>query len=143
MSRKRNRDETQPKRQEIQVGELKSILERARSGPLEGRDIDTLSAAVDTLAYLTEELERAGTTIARLRQLLFGARSEKTADVVAGGDDEARRVEVAEVKRLPQTHVVQRQAQRAWAQRCPALCGGGAGVDRSRHPRARCAMSRV
>lgn len=42
----------------------------------------TLAAAVETLAFVTQELETKGTTLARLRQLLFGASTEKTSRVV-------------------------------------------------------------
>ena len=44
-------------------------------------DYATLKAAVDTLAFLTQELEAKGTTIERLRKWLFGASTEKTRDV--------------------------------------------------------------
>jgi hypothetical protein len=43
-----------------------------------------LTAAVDTLAWLTEELEHKGVTITKLRKLLFGSSSEKTKDVLVG-----------------------------------------------------------
>ena len=71
-----------PQRRDFPLDELKAILERAKTTPLSAEDHATLSAAVDTLAFLTQELEAKGTTIDRLRRMLFGAKTEKTRDVV-------------------------------------------------------------
>lgn len=77
----------QPKRVEIGADELRAIVELTRMGALSEEDHATLSAAVDTLTFLTEELEGADVTIGRLRKLLFGPSSEKTRDVLGGQDD--------------------------------------------------------
>ncbi len=76
------RQKAKPRRRELRLDELKSILDRARDAPLSADDYSTLSAAVDTLAFLTQELEAKGTTIDRLRRLIFGASTEKTSQVV-------------------------------------------------------------
>ena len=84
-----------PARQEVRVDELHAILARARRAALSREEVKTLSAAVDTLAFITQELEQSGVTVKRLRKLLFGSSSEKTKDVLAavsgggdaGGDD--------------------------------------------------------
>ncbi len=78
----------QPRRQEITLVELKAIIERSQSGPLSTEDREKLVGAVDTLAFITNELEAKGTSIKRLRQLIFGASTEKTSQVfgeAAGG----------------------------------------------------------
>jgi len=75
----------EPPRREVRLEELKAILVRAKGAPLSPEDHATLSAAVDTLAFLTQELEAKGTTIERLRRMLFGASTEKTRDVVGQG----------------------------------------------------------
>jgi hypothetical protein len=89
MSRKQKRKRARPsrtgagpKRREVRPEVLRAIVERARRGPLGAADAELLGAAVDTLTWLTEELEQKGVTIARLRNLLFGASSEKTRDVL-------------------------------------------------------------
>ena len=82
--KKKDRRKRKPRRREIAHDELRAILERARTGPLSTEDVEQLSAAVDTLAFLTQELEAEGATVARLRRMLFGPRSEKTKDVLAG-----------------------------------------------------------
>jgi transposase len=68
-----------PKIQRIEVtmDELSAIVERAKSGPLGEADRETLRAAFETLFALTNELETKGTSIRRLRKLLFGGSSEK------------------------------------------------------------------
>lgn len=70
-----------PEVKEVKLQELKAIIERAKSGVLSGGDVEQLEAAVDTLAFLTQELEKKGVSIKRLRQLIFGSSSEKTRDV--------------------------------------------------------------
>jgi hypothetical protein len=63
---------------ELRLEELQAIIERAQ---LDTEDREKLWAAVDTLALLTRELEAKGASIDRLRQLLFGASTEKTRQV--------------------------------------------------------------
>jgi hypothetical protein len=70
-----------PKRRELKLEDLGAILERAKTA-LSTEDHATLSAAVDTLAFLTRELEAKGASIRRLRKLLFGSSTEKTSQVV-------------------------------------------------------------
>ena len=87
--RKKSRTKRVPKskpkptveRKDLKLDDLKAILERARSGALAAEDVDTLAAAVDTLATLTQQLEAKGVSIKRLRTLLFGARTEKKSQV--------------------------------------------------------------
>jgi transposase len=67
-------------RREVELKELEAILERAREA-LAPEDHDKLKAAVDTLAYLTRELEVKGTSVARLRRLIFGPGTEKTSRI--------------------------------------------------------------
>lgn len=75
-------------RREIRLDELKAILERAKTSVLDEDDIGMLAGAVDTLAFLTSELEAKGTSIKRLRNWIFGASTEKTSNLFdeAAGD---------------------------------------------------------
>lgn len=70
-----------PKVQEIKREDLEHLLERARPALTEA-EYEQLKAALDTLVYLTQLVGKKNTTIARLRQILFGASSEKTAEVL-------------------------------------------------------------
>lgn len=71
------------KRQHLEMDsvELAAIVERTR-GALGAEDFEKLKAAIATLAFLQAELRAKGTSIARLRQLLFGAPTEKTRTVL-------------------------------------------------------------
>lgn len=74
-------------RQEVEYEDLKALLKRAMSTPLSLEDYEQLTAAIDTLAFLTQELEQTGTTLSRLRKMLFGSSSEKTKDVLKSKDE--------------------------------------------------------
>jgi transposase len=67
---------------ELKHEELAAILERAKSSPLSGEEYEKLKAAVDTLAFLTAELQSKRTSLERLRGLLFGASTERTSQVL-------------------------------------------------------------
>jgi transposase len=77
---------------DLELRELEAILARAKAGPLADADVGKLKAAMDTLAFLTRELEVKGASIQRLRRMLFGPSTEKTSHVsgsksaVGGGD---------------------------------------------------------
>ena len=74
MSRKKTRKK-KPKvdLREIKLEELKAIIDKAKTASLSEEDREKLEAAVETLAFLTNELERKGVSIQRLRKLIFGA----------------------------------------------------------------------
>jgi len=80
--RRRHRHASSPRRRDLPLGELLGIVERAKTGALSETDCATLKTAVDTLAFLTQELSAKGTTIERLRKMLFGASTEKTSQVI-------------------------------------------------------------
>ncbi len=72
---------------ELHMDDLERLAERARQAPLSDDDYATLKAALHTLGYVAQLVEDKSVTIARLRQMLFGASTEKTRDVLdrAGG----------------------------------------------------------
>jgi len=74
---------------ELRMDDLERLVERARHTPLSDDEYDTLKAAIHTLGYVAQLVEEKGATLAGLRQMLFGARTEKTRDVLkrAGVDD--------------------------------------------------------
>ena len=77
-----------PERIELGIEELQSILEHATREPLSTEEYAKLKAAVDTLGFLTQELEAKGASVERLRRMLFGAKTETTRNVL--GEDAAR-----------------------------------------------------
>lgn len=72
-----------PERRDVSREELAAIVERAKKRALSAKDVETLTAAHDTLAWLSEEIEDTSTRLSRLRKLMFGSSSEKTSDVLA------------------------------------------------------------
>jgi len=66
----------------IKIEELNEILERGRGAPLSTEDYEKLHGVVETLAFVTRELEAKGASIQRLRHLIFGAPTEKTRRVL-------------------------------------------------------------
>ena len=78
---KRRTKRRKPTRVEIDITELEKIVERA-SASLTDDDREKLTAALDTLAWVTRELEAKRVSVQRLKKLLFGAKTEKTSQVV-------------------------------------------------------------
>jgi hypothetical protein len=71
-----------PPRIELRFDELGAIVERARQTALSPEDHAKLKAALDTLAFVTAELEAKRTSLERLRRWLFGAPTETTRTIV-------------------------------------------------------------
>src|ERR1700692_4167406 len=66
---------------DVSIEEVEKLLERAR--PALGADgYEKLRAAIRTLGYVTELLEKKETTLAALRELLCSASTEKTDKVL-------------------------------------------------------------
>jgi len=70
-----------PERIELDRDELEVILEHAKTA-LNEAEYDKLHAAMETLIYLTQELEKKRVSVQRLKQLLFGTTTEKTQKVM-------------------------------------------------------------
>ena len=68
---------------DLRMEDLERLVDRTRHTPLTEDEYATLKAAIDTLGYLAHLVEQKGTTLDGLRQLLFGATTEKTRDVLA------------------------------------------------------------
>ena len=68
-------------RLELSMEQLRKLVEHTRTEPLSEEEYRQLKAAIETLGYLTQVLEDKDTTLQRLRQILFGASTEKTAKV--------------------------------------------------------------
>jgi transposase len=58
--------------------ELEAILERAKTMPLSDEQYAKLHATMETLVFLTAELEKKRVSVQRLKRLLFGATTETT-----------------------------------------------------------------
>ena len=67
---------------EIDAQELEALRRRVEAETLEPGDFATIDAVLESYAYVTHLIDKKSTTLSRLRKLLFGGSSEKTADVV-------------------------------------------------------------
>jgi len=70
------------KRIDISISDLEAIIERSQAEPLSEQDCERLRSVVKTLLFLTQELEKKGISIQRLRTLLFGATTEKLQNIL-------------------------------------------------------------
>jgi hypothetical protein len=68
---------------DVRMDDLRRLVERTRQTTLTDDEYATLKAAVETLGYVADLLEQKGTSIANLRQLLFGATTENARQVLA------------------------------------------------------------
>ena len=80
-----------PERIDLDRSELEAILERAKTAALSQAEYDTLHAAMETLIYLTQELEKNRVSVQPLKHLLFGTATEKTQKVMKKLLDEAEK----------------------------------------------------
>ena len=78
---------------ELSAEEIAGLLERARVG-LGLDDFGNLEKLVRSYLYVTRLLEEKGTTIKRLRDLLFGSKSERLRDILEREEEEAAENEV-------------------------------------------------
>jgi transposase len=70
-----------PLRLELSMKDLELVLEHARAA-LSEKEFATLKGAIETLEFLTRELEKKSVSVQRLKQLLFGTSTETTAKVI-------------------------------------------------------------
>ncbi len=73
---------------DLDRSELEAILERAKTA-LSEEEYTKLHAAMETLVFLTAELEKKHVSLQRLKQLLFGATTETTRQVLQRVMDDA------------------------------------------------------
>jgi transposase len=78
---------TKPTTIEIDVQKLDDVLRRVEANELTEDDCQTIRTLLASYVHLTELLKDKNTSLARLRKLLFGASTEKTAAVLGGGKD--------------------------------------------------------
>lgn len=71
---------------EVNDGQLEKVLRRLDEGTLDAEDFKLIRAVFQSYAYFSKLVENKNTSIRRLRELLFGQRTEKTRNVVESGD---------------------------------------------------------
>ncbi len=61
---------------DISLSKLKAIIDRSEKEPLSDEDRQILLSVSETLHFVTEQLDKKSISLARLRNLLFGASTE-------------------------------------------------------------------
>ena len=90
--RRRSSQAASTERVDISISKLEAIIEHAK-GALSEQEYQNLQSVVKTLLFVTEELEKKRVSVKRLKQLLFGATTEKLKNVldeVLGQDDQEK-----------------------------------------------------
>jgi hypothetical protein len=71
-----------PQKIEVSVDELEEILREAKAGTLSEESYAKLEKILASFTYMTELIAEKGTTISKLRHLLFGPKSERLKDLL-------------------------------------------------------------
>jgi len=79
----------QPETIDLDSEKMASLLRRVEDNALVKEDFETIRAVFESYVYVTQLIDKTSTTIARLRKLLFGARTEKTAAVLGRANETA------------------------------------------------------
>ena len=74
---------------ELDMDKLEEILRRLDAKELDADDYETIKAVIGAYVCLFNAVGDKDTTIRRLRQMLFGAKTEKTSAVIGGLKDGA------------------------------------------------------
>jgi transposase len=92
-SGRRSQSRSKKKRpiREVDIQKIEAIVDRTKSAPLNAEDHQALKGAVETLAFLTLEIEAKGASIRRLRNLLFGPKTEKTRAILGEQKSEEKK----------------------------------------------------
>ena len=81
---------------EVDNHKLEALLERAEQQAFETEDYETIRAVLESYFYVTNLIDQKSTTLARLRKLLFGDRTEKTSQVLGQQGEASGAGEVGE-----------------------------------------------
>jgi hypothetical protein len=78
---------TVPGRIELTREQADALLMRVKTNRLEQGDYELIKAIIDTLTLLGQAYEEKTTSIKRLLRMIFGARTEKTKNILGADDD--------------------------------------------------------
>ncbi|MCP4716909.1 MAG: IS66 family transposase, partial [Deltaproteobacteria bacterium] len=78
-----------PERLELEMTELEAIIDRSKTEPLNEQECEQLHSVLETLLFVTQELDKKRVSVQRLKQLLFGATTEKTRKALKDALDKA------------------------------------------------------
>ncbi len=73
---------------DISISKLKTIIDRSEKEPLSDEDRQILLSVSETLHFVTEQLDKKSISLARLRNLLFGASTESLKNLTKKATDQ-------------------------------------------------------
>jgi len=88
---------------ELDMDKLEELLRRLDAKELDADDYETIKAVIGAYVHLFHLVGDKDTTIRRLRQILFGAKTEKTSAVIAGLKSVESASESAEAESVPES----------------------------------------
>ena len=88
---------------ELDMEKLEEILRRLDAKELDADDYEMIKAVIGSYVYLVNVVGDKETTIRRLRQMLFGAKTEKTSAVIGGMKDADRASASREAEAVPES----------------------------------------
>jgi len=91
---------------ELDMDKLEEILRRLAAKELDADDYETIKAVIEAYVHLFHLVGDKDTTIRRLRQMLFGAKTEKTSAVIASVEDGAESASSPETEAVPASPAV-------------------------------------
>jgi transposase len=95
--------EAKPTIIELDMDKLEELLRRLEAKELDADDYETIKAVIGAYVHLFRLVGDKETTIRRLRQMLFGAKTEKTSAVIAGLKSVQSASESAEAESVPES----------------------------------------
>jgi hypothetical protein len=98
---------------ELEMDKLEEILRRLDAKELDADDYETIKAVIGAYVCLFNVVGDKDTTIRRLRQMLFGAKTEKTSAVIGGLKDVESVPVPAEAKDAPESSAATEPEARA------------------------------
>lgn len=88
-----------PQRLAADEAQLASVAQRLENHSLEPGDYELLKVVIDTVCFLSRQVQQKATSIQRLLRLIFGARTEKTSSVLHRDAPNRSSPEAAKAKR--------------------------------------------
>ena len=106
---------------ELDMSELEEILGRVEAQQLRADDFQTIRTLIESYVCLTQAVGNKNTTIRRLRQMLFGVKTEKTAAVIGSPlAADKKQAEVSPASTANRARRRTRKARQPHRQRCSA-----------------------
>jgi len=79
---RRNRKPVRKKKIDFDIKELDALLERAKSGALQDKDIELIKSMAECIVFLSRAVDERAATVKKLLRMVFGATTEKKENII-------------------------------------------------------------